>query len=603
MIKVISRLSIRGYNLKKSIALLSLIFLICCELLFSETLKKDSLVTFRLINAKTGVVVSGIETVFSVSSTDSTFIASNVRDAVVKSTTSGSVDAQLIGGKGYRASVSFLKNGVPASNGIDSPDGKYYVIPRETIQFTASQDLRNFVDFLLAPSEALLDVNVVDEKGAAVQSGYVQAYSEASGSSNGESKEHVSGDRISDGKVTLPVLGDRGYRVSFSAPSSDLVSLEPIQIRVGAIGRYGLKIPIKTAEHSIVVTASVGGEVPKPDLVSFFFCYAFNSADQYVKGGASDGGTVNLMVENTIGARWQVGCQMSLDRGGVESFYTGEVSYKVNDQSSNSLVVSLEEVEGYFPETAYPIAGGEESTFKTPDGEAEISIPEGLFSKEDDVSIVLQTGRGYVTTSASKPMVAYDIRFYKNDLQVREVEEPVVISIPVDKDRVKELGGTVDNVYPASYDQESGKWVREPNYTYDQSSDTIKIYASHFSVWGLLVDLLKTVTDTAPVNLRVAVPQTAQTGKRAVLLYWGTPVDGPGSEYRVEVAMRTKEFLAANQEKKRKKQFRYFIDWANAKVLSTTSLKVRTKLSPGTYQFRVKKTGGAYSLTKQFKVR
>ena len=140
--------------------------------------------------------------------------------------------------------------------------------------------------------------------------------------------------------------------------------------------------------------------------------------------------------------------------------------------------------------------------------------------------MVLQTGRGYVATSESEALLAYDIKFYVNGSAVTELGVPVLISLPIDEGEVEELGGTIDDVYPASYDAENGKWVRETNYTYDESTGTIKIYASHFSIWGLLVDLGKTLRASVPFNLRARVPQK-NTGnrKRVVRLSWDKAVD------------------------------------------------------------------------------
>jgi hypothetical protein len=496
-----------------------------------------------------------------------------------------------------------LKNGVPATNGIEASDGKYYLIPRETILFTPPTDLRTFVDFVLPPSRAFLDVAVVDDESRLVESGYVQAYSEAVSRSGVDIKEHVVGNGIVNGKVTLPVLPERAYRVSFGSPLPGLVSPGQVQVYVGGSGRYGLRLPMKSAGHSIVATAAVEGAIPKPEVVSMFFCYAHNKGGQYVKGLSGDGATVNLMVENTKGAEWQVGCQMSLYRDGLEVFYAGEVDYKVNGQLSASLVVPLEELEGYFPETVYVLSGGVETTIKAPDGKAVLSIPDSLFSKEDNVTVVLQTGRGYVATSDSTPLSTYDIKFYKNGSQMAEMEVPVLISIPFSEDEVEELGGTVDDVYPASYDQENGKWIRETNYTYDESTGTIKIYASHFSIWGLLVDLGKTLGAALPANLRVRVPQIKGNRKRTVLFYWDKPLDGAGLGYQVEVVMRSREVLTSNESGKKSRQYRYSVDWTRAKLFSTTAPKTRAKLSKGTYQFRVKTSDGSFSEPKQFRVR
>ena len=254
----------------KKVVLILITLFFFGELLYSESLKKDSLVTFRIINGQTGAILAGLETVFSVSSTDSILIKNNISDTAVTSTNSGSIDLQLIKSIVYRANVTFLKNGLSVSNGVEAPDGKYYLIPRETILFSPPVDLRTFVDFILTPSKSLLDVSVVDDKGRGVESGYVQDYAKAAIGSEGRLKEHVVGDRLVGGKVTLPVLPNRAYRVSLSAPSPDFVSGGPVAI--GGSGRYGVKLPLKSAQHSIVTTALIEGSAPKLDVVSLFFC-------------------------------------------------------------------------------------------------------------------------------------------------------------------------------------------------------------------------------------------------------------------------------------------------------------------------------------------
>ena len=113
----------------------------------------------------------------------------------------------------------------------------------------------------------------------------------------------------------------------------------------------------------------------------------------------------------------------------------------------------LEQVEGYFPETAYGFSGGSEMTIKAPDGKAILNVPASLFSNRDEINVVLQTGRGYVVTNESKPLLAYDIKFYVNGSAVTELGVPVLISLPLYKGEIKELGGTIEDVYPASYDE------------------------------------------------------------------------------------------------------------------------------------------------------
>jgi hypothetical protein len=63
MIKAILRHSLEVGYLGKRITLFFIIFVFGGELLFSQSLKKESFVTVRLINGQTGAMMEGLETV------------------------------------------------------------------------------------------------------------------------------------------------------------------------------------------------------------------------------------------------------------------------------------------------------------------------------------------------------------------------------------------------------------------------------------------------------------------------------------------------------------------------------------------------------------
>ena len=67
--------------------------------------------------------------------------------------------------------------------------------------------------------------------------------------------------------------------------------------------------------------------------------------------------------------------------------------------------------------------------------------------------------------------------------------------------------------------------------------------------------------------------------------------------------VRRREVLTSNQSGRKRRAFRYFVDWTKAKVFSSLSLNTRASLSKGTYQFRVKMVDGIFSDPKQFRVR
>jgi len=497
MIKVILPHSYEVIKVAKRFVLFVVLYLLSTGLLFAQSAIKDSKVTLRLINSQTGALFEGVEAAFSVSSTDLTLINNNISDTIVTSTKLGSIELQLIKNVKYRASVLFLKNGVPVNNGLVAPDGKYYLIPRETILFTPPADQRTFVDFLLSPANTLLDVTVSDNKGEPIKSGFVQAYSAAFSESGEDKKEHWVGDKVVDGKVTFPVLQNRGYRVSFSAQLSGLIPPEDTQVAISGAGRYGSKIAMKATNHTILTTATINGTSPDNEEVSFFFCYAYNKAGQHTKGESEDRELVSLHIENAKALAWRVGCQMNLTRDGTEILYKGEVDYQVAGAASGSLAVPLEVIKGYFPETAYEFPSGKDTTIKAPDGKAVLSVPANAFSQGGTINVVLRTGQGYVITSESTPVLAYDIKLFLDGTQITQMGQPVLISIPIDADEIAELGGTINDVYPAYYDDENGKWIRETNYTYDESTGTLKIYVSHFSIWGALVDLVSGAGDSS----------------------------------------------------------------------------------------------------------
>jgi len=86
-------------------------------------------------------------------------------------------------------------------------------------------------------------------------------------------------------------------------------------------------------------------------------------------------------------------------------------------------------------------------------------------------------------------------------------------------------------------------------------------------------------------------------------MYWDVSEGDSNAKYQVEIVLRSRDVLITQKEGKSHKQFRYSIDWSQARSLSTKYPKARAKLSKGVYQFRVKKEDGSFSQPKQFRVR
>jgi hypothetical protein len=574
-------------------------FFIYACLVSAQGFYKDTRVTLRLINSQTGNVFSGIETAFTVSSTDYTLINNNISDTIVTTSLEGSIDLQLIKDISYRASVVFLKQGVPLNNGFSHVDGVYYLVPRETVLFTPPSTQRNFVDFFLTPAKALLDVQVVDDTGQSVSSGYVQAYSA------GTDKPHWVGDPVVNGKVTLPVLTDRSYKVNFNSPVNNLVVAGDSNINIAkGVPRYVLKIPLIKAKHEIGVRVTIDGREVQSDSVSFFFCSGYDQEGRVTSAESDDNKKLNLYVNNDIGSIWKVSCQVSTKVGDEQRHYVGETDYTVSG-SLGSLTIPLLEDEDFFPANEYKFSGGSEVAIKTPDDLTIFSFPPYAIAPTGDIRVVLETGKGYVRTIDSNPVLAYDIKIFLNGNPVNRIGQPVLMSLPVDPDEIESLGATIDDVYPATYDEVSRQWIRETNYTYDESSSTLKVYVSHFSIWGALVDLTARLKASIPTNLRVRMSSggNGDQGKQTVRMYWDAEDNATNGQYILEIARRKREVLRSKQNKPSRKQYRYVIDWTTAKVVRVATKRGRIRLSAGSYQFRVKLgDSGNYSEPKQFRV-
>lgn len=130
---------------------------------------------------------------------------------------------------------------------------------------------------------------------------------------------------------------------------------------------------------------------------------------------------------------------------------------------------------------------------------------------------------------------------------------------------------------------------------YDKDSNAVKVAVSHFSVWGLLVDLLKTLTAEAPKNIKAQL-----TGKksakgvggrprpRSVVISWDAP-EGATGPYDVQ-ALRVKGRIKSGDP------FLVPDDWSQARIFSAKENKVRIRRPSGVYIFRVKvRTSEVYS--------
>ena len=173
---------------------------------------------------------------------------------------------------------------------------------------------------------------------------------------------------------------------------------------------------------------------------------------------------------------------------------------------------------------------------------------------------------------------------------------------PYDDALLDQFGALPEDLYPARFDDISQIWVRENSFFYDKESKAIRVAVTHFSIWGLLVDLLKTLTSEIPSNITIKAPAKNSTKgwkraqQRSVSISWEVSDS--------EIGPYQAQFLRVRRRVKAGEPYIVPTDWTKARTYTAEENRLTVHRPAGIYIFRVKiATSVNYSEARRFTVR
>lgn len=570
---------------------------------WSQASSKNSLVFFRVINAVDGKVIEEVDAAVSLGVTDSTIQSLNIGDSEFVSLEKGIGSTSLVGAQEYRASLIVKKGGVPVANGVQISSGGYFLVPKRAFLFKPESYSKKFIDFLLQPASSMLEVQALDSQENALETGYVQAFSLPD--TEKRATEHLVGDYISDGKVSLPLLPGRSYVVTMGTNASGFLPASEQVVLVDG-ERRSLIFRMRQPDHKLRVQADVNGDL---DLRQSLSCFAFNDSGERASADSQDLQVARLEIGE---GQWQVGCQLLATKSTQPRLFEGRASYLVpQGLSAGDKILLLDKETLYYPEEVFEFQAEDSKVIVAPDGMTSIEFPSQSIAAEGSVKLHIESGSRYTTKETAEPILAFDISLFVNGVKVERTLKPILLSLPVAESRLQELGVLAEDVYAAWFNPDTGQWQVEPSSVYDPTTKTLKVYVTHFSIWGVLIDLSKKLARSVPDNLRARVSRLAKGGedkkdrllrrRSFVRMRWDAPLaDARTKAYKLQIAQRKRQKTGIED---RESRFIHEVDWSSARPRRLRKRSFTTRLRKGSYQFRVSAEEGQYSTPRQFRVR
>lgn len=537
-----------------------MLFLFMAGVVYGEKYTKASMAVARLIDSSSGAVVTSIDgrVIFESDAP--------LTDYAVQSITSGEVQTPVISGVPYRAVLSFSRT---VGEAVFDREGKAYIIENPVIPFISPQKGMIVLDYLVRSAKASLTATVVSPSTKQPLSGYVSAVSSSAW-------HRVEAPFTSGKPVELPVIDDVAYVVKVIATGGSGLVAPPAERIIATTGRMTpIQAVFLQADHTLKVTPVVG------EAIEGYVCVADASDGSVVLGRSVDVMTQELPLSRNV-ASWQITCRAHSET----TQYRGSANYTVPVTEKGNLAIELKSRDVFYKPVSVVLPPTDPVVVVGPDNSTRLEVPAKSFPAGSKVELTMKSGTGFTESSTFAPLTAFDIKIHVNGAPVTTVEQPVTIAFPVNDALLAEFHAKTEDVYPAYFDETAQIWVRENSFVYDQETNSIRVTATHFSVWGLLVDLLAKLTADVPKNLKAHLgsKKSTQAGKRArprpVLISWETP-DGVTGPYHVQ-ALRVKGRIKSGE------LFLVPTDWTEARTYSAEESKIKIRRPAGVYVFRVK---------------
>jgi hypothetical protein len=467
---------------------------------------ESSPVDVEVISKSTGTPASGIPLRIYASTRNRMDQSTQLQHWQEVSTENGVARLNLISGLNYEI-------GVRIDESYGSTNMRSLVLPDELkLISTASSATPQKVIIEATETRTFVDVRLTYPDGSPVKSGWASISSIVV---NPEEVPVWEGSQIVDGKAKIPAVAGKTYLVSayqdfegtkeWIEPKPEQVTLTEGETRTVT---FVLTRPNYQLNVSVVITGTSPPGVPS------VYCYTFDNEEKQSYAQLDSNLKAAIPLEVTANTNSvEVSCSAyypDLTRDFGLSFWGRTNFVPAQGANSGSVNVEVSEFGRFYEQESYTFDAAYGAFFTLQDGLTRVEIPAKAVADAGNAKMYVGSATGYSFDKENFPLLSFDIKFEVDGKLVSDMAKPVTLRFPVDEAKLGVLGGSIDNLKAGSFEGGSRIWRQDAIYSYDAASKVLSVSVSHFTIWGLLVDLLGKVTGQTPPGVETPAPTPTQ---------------------------------------------------------------------------------------------
>jgi hypothetical protein len=592
---------------------------------------ESNVVTVNVIDKTTGQPISDIPIRVSAFTRTQNSSSDRLRHWQEVSSTDGTATLNLVAAQEYDLNVRL----------DDSPDADLAGLSRTLV---LSNDLINLktlstgtpqtVTIEAYETNTFIEVSLLYPDGTPVERGWAEISSIPSSSTE---QPDWKGERISKGTAKLAVVPGVNYEVNAYPDINGKtvwISQKSVLVNPNAGETKEVTLTLSKPDYELDVSIEIKGSPPS-SVTPSVFCYAFDSSGRqsFAEADASLKAIIPI-VRGSDTEPLEVSCSAHYSDISSEygvSFWGSSTYIPSSLTTAGSLKVELGEYGRHYGQEAYTFDAAYGAFFTLPDGTTTVEIPAKAVANSGTATMYVGSPTGYSFERDNFPLTGFEIKFQVDGKIVSDMTLPVTLRFQVDDAQLERVGGSIEKLKAGSFDDGSRVWKEDANCSYDASTKVFSVKVTHFSIWGLLVDLLANLTGSptpTPTPTEVLPESTPTPGYNSSLIPYDLTAKlirkeysrkkakaGGGGNYRYKVCWKapygvssrtTYELQMLLQRKSKKKRkapssLSTDVNWNKGKIVKTKKTCVTRELESGIAHARVRIKDGEYSSTISFR--
>lgn len=533
-------------------------------------------------------------------------------------TQNGMANLQLIGDRNYEISVRY-------DEGQTAPESRStnrYILPSDLLYLRTSSTSPTQLTIEATKTNAFIEVRLYYPDGRPVDRGWASLTP-----LNEQATSQWSGGRIVAGQVTLPVVPNIPYQVSAYPEISgktEWILQESQTVTVSENKTQPVTFTLSRPNFDLGVRVNIISPPTNATTAPSVYCYAFDAKGRQSFAEADQ--TLIARIPLTVGTESnsiEVSCSAyyPTTNSDIGLSYWGSASFvpPTGGATTGLIDVSVSEYGSYYAQEAYTFDAAYGASFTLQDGSTRIEIPAKAVANEGSATMYVGSATGYSFDRNAFPLLTFDIKFQVDGKLVSDMTLPVTLHFPVNENTLAKVGGLAENLKTGSFEDNTRIWREDASYTYDANLKILSVRVSHFTVWGLLVDLVKslntptTITPTptpeqnnlAPkpptrIKIKLLTNKNKRRNGSPYKICWNAP-EGVAENTSYELSILRKAPPKRKTDKRRQGNKRT-LNWTKAKLINSHKTCIQTTLKIGTNYVRVRASEGEYSKVKSVKV-